>query len=145
MSVLPDQRCGITGPILAQEFKRQLRKNEHVHHEHFDVELISHIGGHKYAGNVIIYFPETDVWKTRYLQTLSGMGIWYGRVEPRHVEGILEQTVFGGQIIKELFRGGIDGRGGQLRLANIESVALGTASTGYRPRSGWLKRMRVDT
>ena len=36
------------------------------------------------------------------------MGIWYGRVEPRHVKSILEETVKEGNIIGELWRGGLD-------------------------------------
>ncbi|KLJ06659.1 hypothetical protein EMPG_17845 [Blastomyces silverae] len=36
--------------------------------------------------------------------SLAGKGIWYGRVEPRHVEGIVEETVLGGRVISEHFR-----------------------------------------
>ena len=36
------------------------------------------------------------------------MSTWYGRVEPRHVEGIVEQTLLRGEIIGELFRGGMN-------------------------------------
>lgn len=67
------------------------------------VGLISHIGGHKWAGNVIIYIPPS--FKDN---ALAGKGIWYGRVEPGHVEGIVMKTVLEGKVVKELFRGGID-------------------------------------
>lgn len=71
---------------------------------HDRVALVSHIGGHKWAGNVIIYFPP------QYPDGVSpspfaGKGIWYGRVEPKHVEGIVSETIKGGKVIKELFRG----------------------------------------
>lgn len=71
-----------------------------------NIGCISHVGGHAWAGNVIVYFP-SDV-----AHGLAGMGVWYGRVEPRHVEGIVKETVLGGRVIEELFRGGIgrDGR-----------------------------------
>ena len=47
---------------------------------------------------------------------LSGKGIWYGRVGPEHVEGIVKETILEGKVIKEFFRGGV-GRGGEvLRL-----------------------------
>jgi hypothetical protein len=72
------------------------------------VAQISHIGGHKYAGNVIIYIPSVGRWKNH---PLAGKGIWYGRVEPWHVEGIIEQTIKQGFIIKELFRGGVNRAG----------------------------------
>jgi hypothetical protein len=63
------------------------------------VSLISHIGGHKFAGNVIIHIPPAPG------HPLSGMEIWYGRVEPRHVEGIVKQTVVNGSIIESVLRG----------------------------------------
>ncbi|KIW29042.1 uncharacterized protein PV07_04888 [Cladophialophora immunda] len=103
---------------------------------HVNVGMISHVGGHKWAGNVIVYIPPTFTTarcKTSDNQPppsdmsqrasgvppphpLRGMGIWYGRVEPKHVEGIIEQTVVGGKVIEELFRGGISATGEILRL-----------------------------
>jgi len=55
----------------------------------------SHVGGHKYAGNVIICTP-------------GGQSVWYGRVTPHEVEAIVEQTVVHGKIIPSLFRGGLN-------------------------------------
>lgn len=75
------------------------------------VGSISHIGGHKWAGNVIIYVPPSFA-----KNPLAGKGIWYGRVGPEHVEGIVEKTVLDGKVIKELFRGGIDRSGEIIRL-----------------------------
>lgn len=71
--------------------------------------LTSHIGGHKYAGNVILYIPPS--WTDN---ALAGMGIWYGRVEPGSVEGIVDETAKRGRVIEELFRGGITKEGGSL-------------------------------
>ena len=73
------------------------------------VGLISHIGGHKWAGNVIIYFPKYYKGHPNENHPLRGKGIWYGRVEPWHVEGIIEQTIIEGKVIRELFRGGMPG------------------------------------
>lgn len=75
------------------------------------VGLISHIGGHKFAGNVIIYIPPSFQGNA-----LAGKGVWYGRVGPEHVEGIVAKTVLGGKVIKDMFRGGIEQGGGLLRL-----------------------------
>lgn len=44
----------------------------------------------------------------KVMSPLAGMGIWYGRVEPRHVMMILEETVKKGNIVGELWRGGLD-------------------------------------
>ncbi|KAK0558745.1 hypothetical protein OC844_004912 [Tilletia horrida] len=57
---------------------------------------ISHIGGHKYSGNVIIYFP-------------TGAGVWYGRVSPvRDAKAVFEKTIRQGIVIPEFLRAGIN-------------------------------------
>lgn len=125
-----DERCGKLGPILQQEFEDKLqRQNIPLLHDapvaeaeevNTEVEgyvptarvgLISHIGGHKWAGNVIIYVPPSFAGNP-----LAGKGIWYGRVGPEHVEGIVSKTILDGKVIKELFRGGIDQDRGIIRL-----------------------------
>ncbi|KAL8400591.1 hypothetical protein RB594_000841 [Gaeumannomyces avenae] len=80
------------------------------------VGLISHIGGHKFAGNVIVYLPPGLRDDRGEPHALAGHGIWYGRVEPRHVEGIISETIRKGVVIKELFRGGITQDSKILRL-----------------------------
>ncbi|KAL8371836.1 hypothetical protein RB595_001570 [Gaeumannomyces hyphopodioides] len=80
------------------------------------VGLISHIGGHKFAGNVIVYLPPGLRDDQGEPHALAGHGIWYGRVEPRHVEGIISETIRKGVVIKELFRGGITQDSKILRL-----------------------------
>jgi len=70
----------------------------------YRVALVSHVGGHKWAGNVIIYFHPLHQ-DGLSPSSLAGKGIWYGRVEPKHVEGIVSETIKGGKVIKELFRG----------------------------------------
>ncbi|KAK4550720.1 hypothetical protein LTR36_000299 [Oleoguttula mirabilis] len=116
-----DERCGKLGPILRDEFEDKLqRQNVALLHDapvaeaevvNTEVEgyvptarvgLVSHIGGHKWAGNVIVYIPPS--FSTN---PLAGKGIWYGRVGPEHVEGIVGKTILDGKVIKELFRGGI--------------------------------------
>lgn len=125
-----DERCGKLGPILKTEFEEKLqRQNVALLHdppvaEAVEVDtavegytptarvgLISHIGGHKWAGNVIIYIPPSFT-----SNPLAGKGIWYGRVGPEHVEGIVGKTVLDGKVIKDLFRGGIDQDRGIIRL-----------------------------
>lgn len=102
-----DQRCGILGPLLEDEFKDKLLA---AGIEKFSVALISHIGGHRFAGNVIVYIPPSMA------SPLAGKGIWYGRVEPKHVEGIVNTTIVHGTVIEELLRGGIERAGTPMRI-----------------------------
>nr|GAT53933.1 predicted protein [Mycena chlorophos] len=55
----------------------------------------SHIGGHKFSGNCVLYLP-------------SGSCIWYGRVTPHEVESIVENTILGGLVLPTLLRGGMN-------------------------------------
>ncbi len=133
-------RCGIMGPSLRDEFEQQLpgegfqvlkgpveigggeeklllgKAEEDRTKGTARVGLISHIGGHKFAGNVILYIPPGTKRVDGREHALAGYGIWYGRVEPKHVEGILKETVLGGRVIEQLFRGGIKQGGEILRL-----------------------------
>ena len=128
-----DQRCGILGPVLIKEFEAQVKALEGAEllklqpgsDSNFDAHAVnvgglSHVGGHKWAGNVIIYIPPE--YQVRHedgsvvLSPLAGKGIWYGRVEPKHVDGIIKQTILGGSIIQEMFRGGIDQNGHPVRI-----------------------------
>ncbi|OQN98680.1 hypothetical protein B0A48_15346 [Cryoendolithus antarcticus] len=117
-----DSRCGTLGPLLRDEFTDQLSAQsipimpspppasapDTIVSPSARVGLISHIGGHKFAGNVIIYIPPTMTG-----HALAGKGIWYGRVGPENVEGIVRETIVGGKVIQNLFRGGI-GKGGEV-------------------------------
>ncbi|KAK7044963.1 Sucrase/ferredoxin-like-domain-containing protein [Favolaschia claudopus] len=53
----------------------------------------SHMGGHQYSGNCIIYTP-------------NGASVWYGRVTPHEVDAVVENTIEGGLILPALLRGG---------------------------------------
>ena len=132
-----DSRCGIMGPILQAEFENFLDKNvASVNGSRADstspevvpnnpsvaskarIAQITHIGGHKFAGNVIIYLPPTALTASQGQHPLASSCVWYGRVEPKHVEGIVLETILRGRVIRELFRGGIDSSGGQIKLGN---------------------------
>lgn len=123
-----DQRCGLYGPVLQAEFEKRLPEQgvevlaEGVTGENLErgyaarVGQISHIGGHKFAGNVIVYIPPTLKAGDGGVHPLAGHGIWYGRVEPAHVEGIVSETIRKGRVVEELLRGGIRQDGAMLRL-----------------------------
>jgi len=55
---------------------------------------VSHTGGHKYAGNMIICFPQ-------------GASVWYGRMTPHEVPEVVRHTIIGGKILPSLLRGGM--------------------------------------
>ncbi|KAI9698030.1 MAG: hypothetical protein M1836_004383 [Candelina mexicana] len=115
-----DERCGVMGPLLHKEFEGALINQGFQFASACKVSpigirskrtarvgLISHIGGHKYAGNTIIYIPPSFVDQSGQVSPLAGRGVWYGRVEPKHVEGIVKETVLRGRVISELFRGAV--------------------------------------
>ena len=122
-----DMRCGIMAPALEGEFRRILLSRGFASAgsaddtvddpTHANIGLISHIGGHKYAGNVIVYIPpKMTIDTSTEPHPLAGKGIWYGRVEPKHVQGIVDETIMRGNVVIDHFRGGIDGDGNILRL-----------------------------
>ncbi|KAK9767354.1 hypothetical protein K7432_002931 [Basidiobolus ranarum] len=82
-----DARCGIVAPILKEAFEKA--KKTLGLEDQIEVNLVSHIGGHKYAANVILY----------------PAGIWYARVRPEHAEEILVKSIQNQEIIPELYRG----------------------------------------
>ena len=49
-----DKRCGVAGPLLISEFEQSIAENGLDGSVH--VYGVSHIGGHKFAGNVIVIF-----------------------------------------------------------------------------------------
>jgi len=141
-----DKRCGVTSKYLVKAFESGLRRRDL--YRSFDdmrteaeggipgggtvVGCLSHIGGHKFAGNVVIYRrrtksvdqlheklksltltnvenPEDAGLTIRDMITddVQAEGIWLGRVEPRHVEAIIEEVILKGKVFKELYRGGL--------------------------------------
>lgn len=53
-----DKRCGVCGPVLIEKLKEGIQSrglNDKVF-----VSACSHVGGHKYAGNLIIYSPNSE-------------------------------------------------------------------------------------
>ncbi|KAL1921006.1 uncharacterized protein VTP21DRAFT_11641 [Calcarisporiella thermophila] len=104
-----DKRCGVTAPILRRELEKVLASHG-MFRVGFDgvagkqrweeepkggvaVYMISHVSGHKFAANTILYTQH------------GRRGIWYGRVTPCHAEAVVEQTLLNGKVIRELYRG----------------------------------------
>ncbi|KAI2786508.1 hypothetical protein POX_g08894 [Penicillium oxalicum] len=99
-----DARCGITAPLIKREMERHLRPlgldrdMDDSRSGGAGIFFVSHVGGHKYSANVLIY--------RRKEQQM----IWLARVRPEHCEGIVKYTVLQGKVVhpETQLRGGFD-------------------------------------
>jgi (2Fe-2S) ferredoxin len=82
-----DERCGRCGPPLVARFQGELVRRGLA--EEVLVRRTSHLGGHAYAGNVIVY-PGGD---------------WYGYVTPDDVPRLIDQHLVRGELVAALWRG----------------------------------------
>ncbi|XP_027330962.1 uncharacterized protein LOC113846663 isoform X2 [Abrus precatorius] len=89
-----DRRCGVCGPVLVSRFREEIEL--HCLQGKVFVSPCSHIGGHKYAGNVIIFISDMNGEVT---------GHWYGYVTPDDVPLLLQQHIIKGEIVDSLWRG----------------------------------------
>jgi len=148
-----DKRCGVTSKYLVKAFESGLRKRE-IYRSWDDtrteaqggvagggtvVGCLSHVGGHKFAGNVIVYrrrtrsmtelheklknltlkraeTPEDLVTEGVSGDNIAAEGIWLGRVEPKHVGPIIEEVILKGRVFKELYRGGLPSKYAHLQF-----------------------------
>ncbi|OCL13872.1 hypothetical protein AOQ84DRAFT_309841 [Glonium stellatum] len=142
-----DARCGQSAPLLRREFERHLRPlglYRDLHDERpggVGIYFISHVGGHKFAANVMIYRKEIAAAASADKPVPNGTGeaagadgegerggkasediqgqaaqcIWLARVKPEDCENIIRYTVLQGKVVKpeRQLRGGFD-RGKQL-------------------------------
>ncbi|KAF7717031.1 Sucrase/ferredoxin-like-domain-containing protein [Penicillium ucsense] len=99
-----DARCGITAPLIKRELERHLRPLR-LYRDAEDsrpggagVFFVSHVGGHKFSANVLIYRKQQQQM------------IWLARVRPEHCEGIVKHTILGGKVVHPdtQLRGGFD-------------------------------------
>ncbi|THG10238.1 hypothetical protein TEA_003640 [Camellia sinensis var. sinensis] len=89
-----DRRCGVCGPAVITRFKEEIES--YGLQSKVSVSPCSHIGEHKYAGNVIIFGAKIGGEVT---------GHWYGYVTPDDVPLLLEQHIGKGEIVDWLWRG----------------------------------------
>ena len=82
-----DYRCGECGPLLLAALHAHLAAAGLTGVVH--VYRSSHVGGHAYAGNVLIY-PEGD---------------WYGYVSTADVPRLVDRHLAAGEIVWDLWRG----------------------------------------
>ncbi|XP_021728586.1 uncharacterized protein LOC110695668 [Chenopodium quinoa] len=89
-----DKRCGECGPVLIEKFKEEIQSRD-LNDKVF-MSACSHVGGHKYAGNLIIFGTNAEGKVT---------GDWYGYVTPTDVPDLLDVHIGKGEIIEKLWRG----------------------------------------
>lgn len=84
-----DKRCGVTAPLMKKEMDMHLRELE-LYRDIGDerpngvnVQYINHVGGHKFAANVIIYMKTGEI-------------IWLAKCNPANAIPIIDQTILGG-------------------------------------------------
>ena len=105
-----DARCGVCGPSLIDAFRSEIRAMGMD--DIVAVRGCSHTGGHKYAGNVLVFLPDGGVATNSSSEGKNKTknedgngdgnrvkGIWYGYVTPLEIKSILERTVSRGEII----------------------------------------------
>ncbi|EED24345.1 sucrase/ferredoxin-like family protein, putative [Talaromyces stipitatus ATCC 10500] len=123
-----DARCGQSAPLLKREFERHLRTLGLYRDANDErpggvaVHFISHVGGHKYSANVIIYRRRDFEWYKKKKDAVADtneegeeedegavQGIWLARVRPEECENIVRFTVLQGKLVKpDQLRGGFD-------------------------------------
>lgn len=81
-----DERCGRCGPPVLAALREACAGHGL---DGVTLQATSHVGGHKYAGNVLIY---------------PG-GVWYGHVRPEDAIRIVRQHLMEGRIVEDLCRG----------------------------------------
>ncbi|KAH1054309.1 hypothetical protein AAZV13_08G295400 [Glycine max] len=88
-----DRRCGVFGPILVSRFREEIEL--HGLQGKVLISSCSHIGGNKYAGNVIIFGSSNNREVTGHL---------YGYVTPDDVPLLFHQHIIKGEIFDSLWR-----------------------------------------
>lgn len=131
-----DARCGQSAPLLRKELERQLRPLG-LYRDLDDerpggvgIYFISHVGGHKYSANMMVYRksePRRTVQEQMAngyaeQQEMNGVGgksaedgqaaqcIWLARIRPEDIENVVRYTVLQGKVVKpdRQLRGGFD-------------------------------------
>ena len=125
-----DARCGQSAPILRREFERHLRPLG-LYRDFRDerpggvgIYFISHVGGHRYSANVMVYRRSHETASSLDANgTYSHRGegahgllgeasqcIWLARVRPTDCENIVRYTVLQGKVVKpeSQLRGGFN-------------------------------------
>ncbi len=130
-----DARCGQSAPLLRKELERHLRPLglfrdlDDEREGGVGIHFISHVGGHKYSANMMVYrrpnafgldevkrvevgdvHPDAKPIESGLAQEGAGQCIWLARIRPEDCENIIKFTVLQGKVVKpeRQLRGGFD-------------------------------------
>ena len=108
------------GPALVDAFRASVAADPALR-DGVEVRGCSHVGGHKYAGNVLVFArarpSRVQISGALHEKTRAGsqetledretacFGAWYGYVTPREIDDVLRRTVGRGEIVPRLWRG----------------------------------------
>ena len=137
-----DARCGVCGPALVDAFRAAVAADSELRGR-VEVRGCSHVGGHKYAGNVLVFAPRGGVFsglgQKKKASSVpededaprSCFGAWYGYVTPREIDEVLRRTVGRGEIIPRLWRGsmGMDPDAHEAAAAAAAAAANGASAS----------------
>ncbi|KAK5119679.1 hypothetical protein LTR85_007254 [Meristemomyces frigidus] len=119
-----DARCGQSAPLLRRELERHLRPLGLYRDLGDDrpggvgIYFISHVGGHKYSANMLVYRkaePKRTVQELISSEKDGAEGeaaqcLWLARIKPEDCENVVRFTVLQGKVVKpeSQLRGGFD-------------------------------------
>ncbi|KXS97999.1 hypothetical protein AC578_8758 [Pseudocercospora eumusae] len=125
-----DARCGQSAPLLRKELERHLRPLGLFRDPHDErpggvgIYFISHVGGHKYSANMMVYRRaeirrtvqeqmengEANGEKSNFEDGEAAQCIWLARIRPEDCENVVRFTVLQGKVVKpeRQLRGGFD-------------------------------------
>ncbi|PSN60888.1 hypothetical protein BS50DRAFT_159036 [Corynespora cassiicola Philippines] len=115
-----DARCGQSAPLLRREFERHLRPlglYRDLHDERpggVGIYFISHVGGHKFSANVMVYRKASAIARAAQadgeVSDEAAQCIWLARIRPEDCENVVRYTVLQGKVVKphSQLRGGFD-------------------------------------
>lgn len=93
-----DRRCGVCGPRLLLEFNNAINSPQYSKYaDRIHVRAISHVGGHKYAGNVLIYTSNPTNNKC--------LGDLYGYVSVNDIPRLINDHILNNEVQKDIWRG----------------------------------------
>ncbi|KAK9119825.1 hypothetical protein Scep_017918 [Stephania cephalantha] len=120
-----DRRCGVCGPALIEKFNGEI-KSRGLGGQVF-VRSCSHVGGHKYAGNVIIFSPDSEG---------KVNGHWFGYVSPDDVPGLLDEHIGKGVIFEKLWRGQMIASSNEINLPDDQKLQENSSGKNENDLSG---------
>lgn len=115
-----DARCGQSAPLLRREFERHLRPLglyrdlDDARPGGVGIYFISHVGGHKFSANLIVYRRGSGARENQAADGTpaqeAAQCIWLARVRPEDCENIVRYTILQGKVVKpeRQLRGGFD-------------------------------------